>query len=82
MAPLFLLLAFWCTESFPSEQALIHSAALLYTLWLAIPQKKNLFYFFQCSYYYNSLKGGFHFIYTTSLGYRIVAHNKSSYFPK
>lgn len=67
MAPLFQQLAFWCTESFPSEQALIHSAAPLYILWLAIPKKK-IFYFFQCSYYYNSLKSGFHFIYTTSLG--------------
>lgn len=41
MAPLFRQLAFWCTESFPSEQALIHSAAPLYILWLAIPKKKK-----------------------------------------
>lgn len=39
MAPLFRQLAFWCTESFPSEQALIHSAAPLYILRLAIPKK-------------------------------------------
>lgn len=43
MAPLFQQLAFWCTESFPSEQALIHSAAPLYILWLAIPKKKSFF---------------------------------------
>lgn len=43
MAPLFRQLAFWCTESFPSEQALIHSAAPLYILWLAIPKKKIFF---------------------------------------
>lgn len=46
MAPLFRQLAFWCTESFPSEQALIHSAAPLYILWLAIPQKKKKKIFF------------------------------------
>lgn len=44
MAPLFQQLAFWCTESFPSEQALIHSAAPLYILWLAIPKKKKIFF--------------------------------------
>lgn len=43
MAPLFQQLAFWCTESFPSEQALIHSAAPLYILWLAIAKKKKSF---------------------------------------
>jgi len=48
MAPLYQQLASWCTESFPSEQALIHSAPPLYILWLATP-KKNLFFFISFS---------------------------------
>lgn len=45
MAPLFQQLAFCCTESFLSEQPLIHSATPLYILWLAIPKKKKIFSF-------------------------------------
>lgn len=47
-----------------------HSFCCTIVHFMACHTKKKsfLFYFFQGSYYYNSLKSGFHFIYTTSLG--------------